>query len=106
MRTWKLHFCWTLIAVASAGAWERWSVSDRESALRAREAAVGVSPAAPAEVASSPPRAPVDPAGSAEVLGPRQLPSGFQLLPDPNDVSISELRVLIKSTGFRELYRA
>jgi HEAT repeat protein len=107
MRAWKLHFCWALFAMGTAGAWGRWTVTQRETVLQARETDAGprsvpVSgiPAAAAPVEGNPP---LSPAATPALV---RVPPDFHLLPDPYDLSVEEIRRLMKSGQFREVYQA
>src|SRR5262249_34986395 len=106
MKTWKIHFCWALIAMGASGAWGRWSVVGRDSRLHPREESASLPD--PSRTSSQVGSSLVAVAAPSR-LEPRtalRLPPDFRLLPDPNERSLDEIRALMKSENHRDLYFA
>ena len=100
MRAWRIHLGWGLVAVVTAGAWGRWTVAHHEGDLGLRR--ISETPKAvvlPLQSRSGPmPASPVSQPASLSA-------SKIYLLPDPYDLSLDEVRVLLKSDEFLKVLR-
>jgi hypothetical protein len=100
MRAWKIHLCWGLVAMVTAGAWGRWTAARREADGGVRLVSVAAAPEEPPQARSDPP--------PPTVNAPRASlpPSTVRLLPNSFDLPVDEIRVRMKSSDVHEAYHA
>jgi hypothetical protein len=99
MRAWKIHLCWGIVAIITAGAWGRWTAARREADGGVRLVLDAAAPEKPPHARSDLPPTVNAPRASLP-------PSTVRLLPNPFNLPVDEIRIRMKSSNLEEAYHA
>ena len=100
MRAWKIHLCWAIVAVVTAGVWGHWGASRREADGGVRLDSDAAPPEEPPQARSNSSA----PTMNAPIAS--QPSSTLRLLPDTFSLSVDEIRVRMNSSNADDTFQA